>query len=233
MLRRYQISETVKRLKRNIAFLSFLSALMLLVTPVYAHNINHALDNAPDHHIFRFYALLGIEHIIPEGIDHILFIVGLCLLSTNMKTILWQATAFTLAHTITLALSMKNIIVAPGQVVEPVIALSIAFVAVENVITRQLKPWRVLIIFMFGLIHGMGFASALNEIGLPQDRFFLSVFAFNAGVEIGQVTVILAVFALLIKPFGDKSWYRKRVMAPVSICIAVTALYWTVTRMYA
>lgn len=218
--------------KYNRYWLLCLASLLLLQT-AQAHNINHALDNAPDHDIFQFYTLLGIQHIIPGGIDHILFIVGLCLLSTNIKTILWQATAFTVAHSITLALSMKNIIVAPGQLVEPVISLSIAFVAVENMITRELKPWRIIIIFLFGLIHGMGFASALNEIGLPQDKFFLSVLAFNAGVEIGQVMVIVAVFALLIKPLGAKLWYRSRILAPVSLCIAGVALYWTIARMYA
>jgi len=203
---------------------------LLFTETVAAHNINYALQNAPAHDIMWFYTLLGIEHIIPLGLDHILFIVGLCLLSTNMKMILWQATAFTIAHSLTLAMSMKNFIVAPGQVVEPVISLSIMFIAVENIITRELKPWRIIIIFIFGLIHGMGFASALNEIGLPPGKFFLSVFSFNAGVEIGQVIVILLVFAMLIKPFGKKSWYRKYLLNPISICIAVTALYWTITR---
>ena len=148
----------------------------------------------------------------------------------NIKTILWQATAFTVAHSITLALSMKNIIVAPGQVVEPIISLSIMFVAIENMVTDRLKAWRIIIIFIFGLIHGMGFASVLNEIGLPPGKFFLSVFSFNLGVEIGQVSVILGVFTLIIKPFRNRLWYRKAILAPVSCCIAIMALYWTFSR---
>jgi hypothetical protein len=173
---------------------------------------------------------LGIKHIIPGGLDHILFIIGICLLGKDIKTILWQATAFTVAHSITLALSMKNILVMPGQVVEPVISLSIMFVAIENLVTNKLKAWRVVIIFLFGLIHGMGFASALNEIGLPPGKFYLSVFSFNLGVEIGQVIVILCTFALLIKPFGNRLWYRSTILAPVSCIIAVTAVYWTLIR---
>ena len=94
-----------------------------------------------------FYTKLGISHIIPEGVDHILFIVALCLLSAKIKPILWRATAFTIAHSINLALSMKNIIIPPTEVMEPIISLSILFVAVENIITSHLKAWRVLTVF--------------------------------------------------------------------------------------
>ena len=208
----------------------FLFTGLLFAGTLSAHNINYALEKAPVHDVMWFYISLGIRHIIPEGLDHILFIVGICMLGSNIKTILWQATAFTVAHSITLALSMKNIIVAPGQVVEPIISLSIMFVAIENMVTDRLKAWRIIIIFIFGLIHGMGFASVLNEIGLPPGKFFLSVFSFNLGVELGQVSVILGVFTLIIKPFRNRLWYRKAILAPVSCCIAIMALYWTFTR---
>jgi len=145
---------------------------------LFAHSINYALQNAPNVDVVWFYTKLGFTHILPYGADHILFVVGLCLLSTNIKTMLWQATAFTVAHSITLALSMKNIFVAPAPVVEPIIALSIAFVAVENMLITKLKPWRILVVFLFGLVHGMGFASALNEIGLPAGKFFTSVLSW-------------------------------------------------------
>src|SRR5436190_23400101 len=126
---------------------------------LFAHSINYSLEGTPANEVIWFYLQLGFKHIIPLGIDHILFVIGLCLLSTNIKTILWQATAFTVAHSITLALSMKSIVMIPGAVVEPVIALSILFVAIENMLLSGLKPWRILLVFMFGLIHGMGFAS--------------------------------------------------------------------------
>ena len=199
---------------------------------LFAHSINYALQNAPDVDVVWFYTKLGFTHILPYGADHILFVVGLCLLSTNIKTMLWQATAFTVAHSITLALSMKNIFVAPAPVVEPIIALSIAFVAVENMLITKLKPWRILVVFLFGLVHGMGFASALNEIGLPAGKFFTSVLSFNLGVELGQMTVILTVFSLLIIPLKNKTWYRQTVVYGLSSVIALVAGYWVVERVF-
>ena len=205
----------------------------LLSAPLlFAHTINYALENAPATDVVWFYTKLGFTHIIPNGFDHILFVVGLCLLSTNIKTMLWQATAFTVAHSITLALSMKNVFVAPTPVVEPIIALSIVFVAVENILISKLKPWRIMLVFLFGLIHGMGFASALNEIGLPNGKFFTSILSFNLGVELGQMTVIIAVFSLLIIPFKNKTWYRTRIVYGLSSCIALIAAYWVVERVF-
>ncbi|HWJ27153.1 MAG TPA: HupE/UreJ family protein, partial [Flavisolibacter sp.] len=134
--------------------------LLFLSSTLFAHTINYSLSGAPTQNVVWYYLKLGYQHILPNGFDHILFVTGLCLLSTKVKTILWQATAFTVAHSITLALSMKGLIVAPGAVVEPVIALSIMFVAVENMILSELRPWRIAVVFLFGLIHGMGFASA-------------------------------------------------------------------------
>jgi hypothetical protein len=146
--------------------------------------------------------------------------------------ILWQATAFTVAHSITLAMSMKNIIVAPGAVVEPIIALSILFVAVENILLSELKPWRILLVFLFGLVHGLGFASSLNEIGLPRNQFATSILSFNLGVEFGQIAIILMVFLFVVKPLGRKLNYRKQVVFPLSVLIGLTAFYWTVQRVF-
>ncbi|HZV70938.1 MAG TPA: HupE/UreJ family protein [Saprospiraceae bacterium] len=212
--------------------LLFCAPLLLCAISVDAHAINYQLENAPVNDVVMYYVKLGFKHILPDGFDHILFVVGLCLLSTRIKTILWQATAFTIAHSITLALSMKNIIVAPSSIVEPIIALSILFVAVENIVINELKPWRIVVVFLFGLIHGMGFASALNEIGLPRNAFLTSILSFNVGVELGQVTVILIVFGTVIYFFGKKPWYRKWVVYPLSILIACIAAYWTVQRVF-
>ena len=197
-----------------------------------AHTINYVLEKAPTEHVIWFYLKLGFTHIIPEGFDHILFVTGLCLLSNKIKVILWQATAFTVAHSITLALSMKNVIVAPSSIVEPIIALSILFVAVENLLLSELKPWRIVLVFLFGLIHGLGFASSLNEIGLPRNKFITSIISFNIGVEIGQIAVITAVFVLLVIPFGKSPNYRKRIVFPLSTIIALIALYWTIERTF-
>lgn len=214
-------------------FLSLALLFLLLQSlAVYAHTVNYVLEKAPTHHVVWFYLKLGFTHIIPEGFDHILFVIGLCLLSNKVKVILWQATAFTVAHSITLALSMKNIIVAPSAVVEPVIALSILFVAVENLLLTELKPWRVILVFMFGLIHGLGFASSLNEIGLPRNKFLTSILSFNIGVELGQVAVILAVFLLVVSPFGKGESYRRKFVYPISIAIGAIAFYWTIQRVF-
>lgn len=204
--------------------------LILFAASAFGHTINYQLEKAPTEEVIWFYLKLGFRHILPDGLDHILFVVGLCLLSNKFKTILWQATAFTVAHSITLAMSMKNIIVAPAAIVEPIISLSIMFVAIENILFSELKPWRIIVVFVFGLIHGMGFASSLNEIGLPRNKFITSIISFNAGVELGQIAVIAAVYALLIVPFGKKPWFKKYIVWPLSALIAIVALWWTVER---
>lgn len=217
-------------MNKHIKKSALLFAAVIISQYVLAHNINNALKDAPVNEVAGFYLQLGFKHIIPLGTDHILFIIGLCLLQTSFKNILWQATAFTLAHTITLALSMKGIVVAPPALIEPIIALSIAFVAIENFFITAVKPWRLLLVFIFGLVHGLGFASMLNEIGLPPDRFTSAILFFNLGVELGQVTVIALFFLLLALPFKNRWWYNKAIVYPVSGLIACIAVYWTVER---
>jgi uncharacterized membrane protein len=221
-----------KKPYKNFIRVALFASFLFLCIPVFAHTINYALATAPTTDVVWFYLKLGFQHIIPQGFDHILFVAGLCLLSTKIKTILWQATAFTVAHSITLALSMKNIIVAPSAIVEPIIALSILFVAIENLILSELKPWRILIVFLFGLIHGMGFASSLNEIGLPPNKFYTSILSFNIGVELGQIAVITAMFLLIIIPLRKRADYRKLIVYPLSVLIALVAAYWTVERVF-
>ncbi|MES2645450.1 MAG: HupE/UreJ family protein [Bacteroidota bacterium] len=224
----------LKLLFHRRCLMFFLTLVFCLSGSIYsfAHTINYALEKAPANEVIGYYLALGFKHIIPEGFDHILFVVGLCLLSNKLKVILWQATAFTVAHSITLAMSMKNIIVAPSAIVEPIIALSILFVAIENILLSELKPWRIILVFLFGLVHGLGFASSLNEIGLPRNSFLTSILSFNAGVELGQIAVILAVFLLLILPFKNKLFYRKFIVYPLSLLIGITAFYWTIERIF-
>lgn len=180
--------------------------------------------------VARQYLGLGYTHILPKGTDHILFVLGIFLLSRRLKPILLQVTSFTVAHTITLALTIYGIVSLRPAIVEPLIALSIVYVAVENVFTSELSPWRVALVFGFGLVHGMGFAGVLSELGLPRSEFLTALLSFNVGVELGQLTVILAAFLLVGLPFRDKPWYRRRVVVPLSIAIGAVGLYWAVQR---
>lgn len=209
----------------------FSLVILLLSAPAFAHTINYGMEAAPGHQAFQFYLRLGFQHIIPLGFDHLLFVVGLCLASTGLKSLLLQATAFTVAHSVTLALSIQKVISLPADIVEPIISLSILFIAVENLVLQGALRFRMAVVFLFGLIHGMGFAAALNEIGLPRNKFLLSILSFNVGVEIAQVVVILLMFFLLVKPFGQKPWYRNWVLIPFSLLIALAALYWTTERL--
>ena len=182
--------------------------------------------------IARQYLKLGYVHILPRGLDHMLFVLGLFLLSARLAPLLLQVTAFTIAHSITLGLSIYGIVSLPSRIVEPLIALSIAYVAIENLVTRELKPWRLALVFMFGLLHGLGFAGVLRELGLPRSEFVTALVTFNLGVEGGQLTVI-AVAALIAWPLMRRDWYRARVVIPASIAIAAIGLYWTVIRLVA
>jgi hypothetical protein len=181
--------------------------------------------------IARQYLVLGYTHILPKGLDHILFVLGLFLLSPRAKPLLLQVTAFTIAHSITLGLSIYGLVSLPSRIVETLIALSIAYVAVENLITRELKPWRLALVFMFGLLHGLGFAGVLSELGMPRGEFLTALLTFNVGVEGGQLTVIAAAL-VVTAPFMKKGWYHQRVVIPASLAIAAVGVYWTFTRFW-
>lgn len=175
------------------------------------------------------YIVLGFTHILPLGLDHILFVLGLFLLSPQIRPLLWQVSAFTLAHTITLGLTIYGEINLPSNPVEVLIALSIVYVGVENCLSSTLKPWRIALVFLFGLLHGMGFAGVLGEIGLPEQAFLTALISFNIGVEFGQLAIISLAF-LLVGLFRQKSWYRLAIVVPGSVVIAFTGLYWTWER---
>jgi len=180
--------------------------------------------------VVRQYLTLGFTHIVPFGLDHILFVLGLFLLTTRAKPLMAQITAFTIAHSITLGLTMYGLVSLPSRIVEPAIALSIVFVAVENLTTTTLRPWRIALVFCFGLLHGMGFAGVLRELGLPRSEFVTALVSFNVGVEAGQLTVVGAAFALIAYWHRSKAWYRPRFVVPASALIAVTGLAWTIQR---
>ncbi|WIO73436.1 HupE/UreJ family protein [Porticoccaceae bacterium LTM1] len=181
--------------------------------------------------IIRFYVKEGFKHIIPSGLDHVLFVLGLFFLNRRLRPLLWQVSAFTVAHTITLGLASAGYIPLNHDWVEALIALSICYVAVENLITDKLHSWRPVVVFGFGLLHGIGFASVLGEIGLPNNEFFPALISFNIGVELGQLAVILLAFLAFIWLF-NKSWYRTAIMTPVCSIIALIGGWWFIERAF-
>lgn len=178
---------------------------------------------------FRQYLGLGYVHILPRGLDHILFVIGLFLLRARLRPVLVQVTTFTVAHSLTLALAFAGVVTLPARVVEPLIALSIVYVAVENLRAAALTGRRIALVFAFGLLHGLGFAGVLTALDLPRADFALALAGFNLGVEAGQLTVIAAA-ALLAGWCRHRAWYHRRVVVPASLAIAAVGAWWTVAR---
>lgn len=194
---------------------------------------------------FVRYVIIGFEHIIPKGLDHILFVLALFFFSRQLGPLLLQVSAFTLAHTVTLALASLNIVSLPGSIVEPLIAASIVYAAIENILGGKIGWRRTILVFIFGLLHGLGFAGVLGEIGLDPNQFILSLIAFNVGVELGQLAVIvMALFGLLfITHVGNMGEFpheeRAALQGPVlfratslyaSLIIAVIGVWWVIER---
>ncbi|RUM92000.1 MAG: HupE/UreJ family protein [Thiothrix sp.] len=180
--------------------------------------------------VFTDYLVLGFTHILPKGLDHILFIMGLFLLSTKIKPLIAQATAFTVAHTLTLGLTMQGLISLSPTIIEPLIAFSIAYVGIENILHKGLHRSRIVLVFLFGLLHGMGFASVLTDLGLPKGQFLNALLSFNLGVELGQLAILMLCFILVALPFRNKRWYRRGIVIPASVVIAIVGIYWGVER---
>ena len=178
------------------------------------------------------YVKLGFEHILPLGLDHILFVLGLYLLSQRLKDLLWQVTAFTAAHTLTLALAILGLVSIPVSIVEPLIALSIVYVAVENLFKDSVSKSRVGLVFGFGLLHGLGFAGVLLEIGLQSDNFVESLIAFNVGVELGQIATLLIAHLLVGYWFSSKAFWNRWVRIPLSLAISLLGAVWFVERVF-
>lgn len=186
--------------------------------------------------VVQTYTMLGIEHIL-SGFDHLSFVLALVLIVRGTKRLIWTVTAFTLAHSITLALATMEVIHVPGPPVEAMIALSIVFVASEIVQQRRgreglaaKQPW--LVAFCFGLLHGLGFAGALAEIGLPANSIPLALLFFNIGVEIGQLLFIAGVLAatrLMLRLAAGSFDLRRAAIAPAYL-IGGVASYWVIER---
>ena len=183
------------------------------------------------------YIILGIEHIVPKGLDHILFIFGVFFFAVKLKPLLWQVTMFTLAHSLTLILASLKLVFIPASIIEPLIALSIGYVAFENIFQRQGKfhsrsnAIRYAVIFFFGLIHGLGFAFVLEDIGLPTGQLILSLLSFNIGVEIAQIGLVVLAYILMFYP-SKQLWYRKAIQIPCSLVIGLIGIYWFFERVF-
>lgn len=182
------------------------------------------------------YLLTGIEHIF-LGYDHIAFLVAIVLWARRLMPVVKIVTAFTVAHSVTLSLAALDVLVIPGRIVEPAIAASIVFVAAENFFSRDVdRRWRVA--FLFGLIHGFGFAGALREIGLPQDAILPALAAFNIGVEIGQIAVValllpmLGVLDRLTSAGRERPARAERLVYAMSAAIGLLGGYWLLTRAF-
>ncbi|RBP44319.1 HupE/UreJ protein [Roseimicrobium gellanilyticum] len=175
----------------------------------------------------------GFVHIIPEGLDHILFVLGLFFMCRAFPALLLQITLFTMAHSVTFGLGMLGLVKVPGNVVEPLIALSIAMVAVENILLPKPErwKWRLAAVFVFGLVHGLGFANAFQkvEVSLSPATFPIALLSLNLGVGLGHLAVV-GVAYLACSAFWNREWYRKAVAVPASGVIAVVSVCWVVAR---
>ena len=196
-----------------------------------SNNISHETGSSLNGiNTFFDYVPVGFTHILPKGLDHILFVLGLLFLTTRIRSLVLQISIFTVAHTVTLAISSLKILSLPTAIIEPLIAASIVYIAVENIFNSTLTKYRSTTIFFFGLLHGLGFASVLSEFGLPGQDFFWALLGFNVGVELGQITLVLVVFSLLVYSFKSKTYYRSYVTIPGSSIIGLFGAWWFIER---
>jgi hypothetical protein len=172
---------------------------------------------------------IGFQHIIPWGLDHIAFVLGLFFLSTRLSTLFYQVSCFTVAHSLTLGLATLGWISVPASIIEPLIAASIVFIAVDNLYNDLLGRWRLLVVTLFGLLHGLGFASALSELILPAENFYMALLMFNLGVEAGQLTVLALAFAA-VGWLRGRAAYNEHVARPATVTIAGVGTYWLLKR---
>jgi len=197
--------------------------------------------------VFLRYIPVGFEHIVPLGIDHILFVLGLFFFSLHLRPILFQVTSFTLAHTLTLALASLNIVTVPASIVEPLIAASIVYVGIENIRGHTNVKARTALVFAFGLLHGLGFASVLGDFGITASHFVAALIGFNVGVEFGQLAVILTALLLILaaarlagfaplpeeeQPVRTVQVMYRSVSIVGSVLISLIGAYWTIERVF-
>ncbi|QKQ24752.1 HupE/UreJ family protein [Candidatus Ruthia endofausta] len=174
---------------------------------------------------------IGFDHVIPLGWDHILFIIGTALSSLVWRRLLLLVSAFTLAHTLTLGLAMLGIVEISGRIIEPLIAFSIAYVAIENLLPNQSIKRKSIIVFLFGLVHGLGFASMLKGFKMSSDNFLTTLISFNVGVELAQIVIVSSVVLILFFIKSLNLDYKKIAIIPTSIVIALIGSWWGINRL--
>ena len=180
--------------------------------------------------VIPHYFASGFTHVFPDGPDHVLFILCLFFLSRNLPVLLFQMTLFTVAHSLTLGLALYGLISLPAGFVEIAIALSITFVAVENLFAgNRLRAWRPWVVFGSGLIHGMGFAHSFAGTPLPRQDFLPALFSFNLGIECGQLGVLAVAYGIAALVW-NRRWYAAMVERPVCAHIGVIGLFMAVQR---
>ena len=180
---------------------------------------------------FTKFFVLGIQHIIPKGLDHILFIFGLFLFSSSLKKLISQITIFTIAHSITLIFVSLSLMRINPQIVEPIIALSIVYIGLENIFKKYIKEYlRYVVILFFGLLHGLGFALVLSDIGYRSTDLFINLVSFNIGIEVAQISIVLVLYLLIALNFAKNKNYRNLFQVPSSILISSIGLYWFFER---
>jgi hydrogenase/urease accessory protein HupE len=181
-------------------------------------------------HSFFAFLRLGVEHIL-TGYDHLLFLFALMVVCRDLRSIFMVITCFTVAHSITLALATLDLVRLPGRIVEPTIAATIAYVGLENLVNGEAPKWRGLITFLFGLVHGLGFADALREFGIGSGcvGMVVPLVGFNLGVEAGQLSVAAMVLPILWQLRKNSAFVRQWVPA-CSVAVALAGSYWMIER---
>jgi len=193
-------------------------------------NLNHTVALTKINSFIK-YLFLGIEHIIPKGLDHMLFIIGLFLFSNLIRPLLLQVTMFTIAHTITLVIASLSLINVNASIVEPLITLSIVYIGVENIFKKYSNTKiRYYVIFLFGLLHGLGFALVLKDVGLDYSNLLMNLVSFNIGVEIAQIFILFLLYLTIGLFFSKKKYYKIIFQIPLSLFISLIAIYWFVER---
>lgn len=220
-----------------IAASEFMKTLHTLLTPLLLLGlaaqelspVSLALISSFDVSVLMEELVNGLTHIIPDGLDHLAFLLGLFFLSRNLPTLLLQVTIFTLAHSLTLGLVILLGLNLPPQWVEVAVGLSIALLALEGFYPKKLQRWRPLMIILFGGVHGLAFAHNLLLTENLRRSPLAALFGFNLGVECGQIFVV-GILVLAFAPWWQRAWYQRRVAQPLLAAVAFAGLAWAVQR---